>query len=93
MLLLLLLFLAYVWSLELIPLFARLNQTLEGLFKVASTSLSFALLRHDTAISNVISIRRRKDLVFSQVVSIMFTKQPGSKLATNVAGFTVVMYN
>jgi len=51
-------------------MFARLNQTLDGLFKVASTSLSFALLRHDIKISNITAIRRRKDVVFSQIVRI-----------------------
>ena len=36
---------AYVWSLDLIPMFVRLNQTLEGLFKVSLSSLTFALIQ------------------------------------------------
>jgi hypothetical protein len=36
---------AYVWSLDLIPLFARLNQTLDGLFRITSSALSFAIVQ------------------------------------------------
>lgn len=50
-------------------MFTRLNQTLEGLFKVASSSLSFATLLHDSYVSNFKILRRRRDVVFSQVVS------------------------
>ena len=52
-------------------MFGRLNQTLDGLFKVASSSLSFALLYHDLVTKNIRTIRRRRDIVFSQVVSIV----------------------
>lgn len=61
--------LAYVWSLELIPMFARLNQTLDGLFKISSSALSFATLLHDSYVQNFKILRRRRDVVFSQAVS------------------------
>ena len=66
-------------------MFARLNQTLDGLFKVASTSLSFALLRHDTAVPNLKIIRRRKDVVFSQVVSTLEGSIKGIRLEVGVS--------
>ncbi len=62
-------FLAYVWSLDLIPMFARLNQTIEGLFKIASSSLSYATLLHDSYVQNIKALKRRRDVVFSQAVS------------------------
>ena len=49
-------------------MFTRFNQTLEGLFKVASSSLSFAILLHDSHIQNAKMLKRRRDVVFSQVV-------------------------
>ena len=61
--------LAYVWSLDLIPMFARLNQTIEGLFKIASSSLSYATLLHDSYVQNIKALKRRRDVVFSQAVS------------------------
>lgn len=61
--------LAYVWSLDLIPMFARLNQTLEGLFKIASSALSFATLLRDSYVQNLKILKRRRDVVFSQAVS------------------------
>jgi len=39
------LFSAYVWSDALIPEFSAMNQTLEGLFRIGITSLSFALVQ------------------------------------------------
>ena len=35
---------AYVWSLELVPLFSELRQILDGLFKVTMSSLAFKLV-------------------------------------------------
>ncbi len=54
-------------------MFARLNQTLEGLFKIAESSLSFSILLHDSYVQNVKLLKRRRDVVFSQVVSIPYT--------------------
>ena len=36
---------AYCWSYELIPVVAQLYQTLDGLFSIAKTSLTFSLLQ------------------------------------------------
>lgn len=51
-------------------MFARLNQTLEGLFQIASTSLSFSTLLHDSYVHNFKALKRRRDVVFSQAVMI-----------------------
>lgn len=50
-------------------MFARLNQTLEGLFKISSSALSFATVLHDSHVQNFKMLRRRRDVVFSQAVS------------------------
>lgn len=41
---------AYCWSYELIPVVSKLYQTLDGLFTIARTSLTFALLKVCTSI-------------------------------------------
>ena len=65
---------AYVWSLDLIPMFARLNQTIEGLFKIAASSLSYATLLHDSYVQNLKALKRRRDMVFSQAVRYIYFK-------------------
>ena len=39
------LYVGYCWSYDLIPVVSRLYQTLDGLFTIARTSLTFALLK------------------------------------------------
>ena len=50
-------------------MFARLNQTLEGVFKISSSSLTFATVLHDSYVQNFKALKRRRDVVFSQAVS------------------------
>lgn len=59
----------YCWSRELIPAFLKLNQTLEGVFTVISSSLCFALLSLDASVQGFVDLSRRRDIVFSQAVS------------------------
>ena len=54
-------FAAYVWSLDLIPLFARLNQTLDGLFRISLSALSFAIVQ----VCYLVSLLRNNDYQFS----------------------------
>lgn len=58
----------YCWSRELIPAFLKLNQTLEGVFTVISSSLCFTLLSLDASVQGFVDLGRRRDIVFSQAV-------------------------
>ncbi len=60
----------YVWSQEIIPLYHRLSQALDGLFRVALSSLSFALVQLDSYVQGLglRVLKARRDIVFSQAV-------------------------
>ncbi|CAI8005393.1 Inositol polyphosphate-4-phosphatase type I A [Geodia barretti] len=63
----------YVWSDKLIPLFSELRQTLDGLVKVSMSSLAFKLMQLDLYVENLSVLRRRRDDVFSQVLTALVT--------------------
>jgi hypothetical protein len=63
----------YVWSDKLIPLFSELRQTLDGLVKLSMSSLAFKLMQLDLYVENLSVLRRRRDDVFSQVLTALIT--------------------
>ncbi|XP_064387064.1 inositol polyphosphate-4-phosphatase type I A-like isoform X2 [Halichondria panicea] len=63
----------YVWSNTLIPEFSKLKQTVEGLFRVATTSLSFALVQLDSYVKELKALKLRRDVVFSQALTSLVT--------------------
>ncbi|XP_065904902.1 type II inositol 3,4-bisphosphate 4-phosphatase-like [Dysidea avara] len=63
----------YCWSYELIPVVAQLYQTLDGLFSIAKTSLTFSLLQLDCLVQGVKVLKRRRDVVFSQALTGLVT--------------------
>lgn len=64
---------SYVWSSDLIPLFSRLNQTLDGMLRVAISSLSFSLVQLDSYVQGLKALKRRRDVVFSQALTSLVT--------------------